>query len=134
MLAIRRTWAAGDRVKVTFDMPVEVLPGGLSFPNSVAIKRGPQVLAIDKGLNAGIDSLVAVGYRNGLKLTDASTVLPANWGWKEAFFLGRHRGRRTQKGGSRTFCRSGAKVGGSRSLDCTAKLSLCLSFIIIPRQ
>jgi hypothetical protein len=87
MLAIRRTWAAGDRVKVTFDMPVEVLPGGLSFPNSVAIKRGPQVLAIDKGLNAGIDSLVAVGYRNGLKLTDASTVLPANWGWKEAFFL-----------------------------------------------
>ena len=87
MLVIRRTWAAGDRVTVTFDIPVEVLPGGVSYPNSVAIKRGPQVLAIDEGLNAGIDPLVAVGYRNGLKLADASAVLPANWGWKEAFFL-----------------------------------------------
>jgi uncharacterized protein len=74
-------------VTVTFDIPVEVLPGGVSYPNSVAIKRGPQVLAIDEGLNAGIDPLVAVGYRNGLKLADASAVLPANWGWKEAFFL-----------------------------------------------
>jgi DUF1680 family protein len=88
MLAIRRTWAWGDRVIVTFDMPVEVLPGGISYPNAVAIKRGPQVLAIDKGLNEGIDSLVAVGHVNGLKLADASAVLPADWGWKEAFYLG----------------------------------------------
>jgi DUF1680 family protein len=87
MLAIRRTWASGDRVIVTFDMPVEVLPGRISYPNAVAIKRGPQVLAIDKGLNEGIDSLVAVGHVNGLKLADASAILPADWGWKEAFYL-----------------------------------------------
>jgi DUF1680 family protein len=87
MLAIRREWKPGDRVEIRFDMPVEVLPGGISYPNSVAIKRGPQVLAIDKGLNAGIDSLVAVGSVKGLKLADAGAVLPADWGWREAFYL-----------------------------------------------
>jgi hypothetical protein len=87
LLAIRRTWAWGDRVIVTFDMPVEVLSGGNSYPNAVAIKRGPQVLAIDRGLNAGIDSLGAVMYPGNLQLTDASAVLPADWDWKEAFFV-----------------------------------------------
>jgi DUF1680 family protein len=82
MLAIRRTWAAGDRVRVTFDMAVEVLAGGVSYPNSVAIKRGPQVLAVDKGLNAG-----DVIYTGSSRLTEAGGVLPEDWGWKEAFYL-----------------------------------------------
>jgi uncharacterized protein len=87
MMAIERNWKAGDRVKILFDMPPLVLPGGPTYPNVVAIQRGPQVLAIDKGLNAGIDSLVGVGYVKGLKLADAGAVLPADWGWKEAFYL-----------------------------------------------
>ena len=87
MLAIRREWKAGDRVEIGFDMPIEVLRGGISYPNSVAIKRGPQVLAIDKSLNGGVDSLAVVRYGNDLRMTDASAVLPADWEWKEAFYL-----------------------------------------------
>jgi len=87
LLAIRREWKAGDRVKVTLDMPVEVLPGGLTYPNAVAIKRGPQVLAIDKGLNSGIDSLGEVYYTGSLRLTNGDSTLPGDWNWKEAFYL-----------------------------------------------
>src|SRR5580658_7246892 len=79
MMAIKRTWKAGDRVKIQFDMPVEVLSGALSYPNSVAIKRGPQVLAIDKGLSEGIDSLSEVAFVSNSQLTDASAALPGDW-------------------------------------------------------
>jgi hypothetical protein len=68
-------------------MPVEVLPGGLSYPAAVAIKRGPQILAIDKGLNSGIDSLGTVRYADNSLLTDARAALPADWDWQEAFYL-----------------------------------------------
>jgi hypothetical protein len=63
------------------------LPGGISYPNAVAIQRGPQVLAIDQGLNPGIDSVSSVRYIGGSGLVDAGAVLPADWDWKEAFFV-----------------------------------------------
>ncbi len=88
LLTIERKWHAGDKVVITFDMPVQVLPGGVSYPNAIAIKRGPQVLAIDQGLNKEIASLSEVGLsKNKVTLTDASSNLPAGWDWKEAFYL-----------------------------------------------
>jgi DUF1680 family protein len=87
LLTIKRKWKPGDHVAITFDMLVEVLPGGISYPNDIAIKRGPQVLALDKGLNTGIDSVNTVSYANNRSLTDATAALPADWGWKEAFYL-----------------------------------------------
>ncbi|HLI92041.1 MAG TPA: hypothetical protein VKU83_00455, partial [Puia sp.] len=86
-LTIQRRWKPGDVVWISFDMPAEVLPGGASYPNAVAIRRGPQVLAIDKGLNAGIDSLGAVNFVSAGPLTDAAEALPAGWDWREAFWL-----------------------------------------------
>ena len=83
-LSIQRKWIPGERVRITFDMPIEVLPGGASYPNAVAIKRGPQVLAIDRSLN---DSAAITQYTGKPKLSDAATVLPKNWSWKEAFYL-----------------------------------------------
>lgn len=87
MLSIRRRWKKGDRIEVRMDIPIKVLPGGLSYPHAVAIRRGPQVLALDKGLNAGIDSLSAVRCGDVSMISDASTALPPDWGWKEAFYL-----------------------------------------------
>jgi len=87
MLAIQRQWKAGDRVEISFEMPVEVLPGGISYPNAIAIKRGPQVLAIDQGLNPGIDSVSSVTYVGNSRLVDAGAAIPAAWDWKEAFYL-----------------------------------------------
>jgi DUF1680 family protein len=87
LLAIQRKWRPGDHVKITFEMPVEVLSGGISYPTAVAIKRGPQILAIDKGLNPGFDSLSAVRYTDNSLLTDAGPALPTDWDWQEAFYL-----------------------------------------------
>jgi len=87
LLAITRKWAPGDHLTITFDMPVEVLPGGLSYPHAVAIKRGPQVLAIDKGLNPGIDAASPARYTDNKSFTDATADLPPDWDWKEAFYI-----------------------------------------------
>jgi DUF1680 family protein len=38
-------------VKIDMDMTVRVLPGGKSYPDSVAVQRGPQVLAAENRLN-----------------------------------------------------------------------------------
>ena len=88
LLAINRKWKPGDRVTITFDMPLQVLPGGKSYPNSIAFKRGPQVLAIDQGLNPGLSALSNVTYtKNNEQLTDAKAALPNDWGWKEAYSI-----------------------------------------------
>ncbi|HEY1216473.1 MAG TPA: beta-L-arabinofuranosidase domain-containing protein [Bryobacteraceae bacterium] len=86
LLTIQRKWTPGEHVQVTFDIPVDILPGGPSYPNAIAVKRGPQVLAIDKALN---DSSAGIHYNGQPKLSDAATVLPNSWSWKEAFYLGK---------------------------------------------
>jgi len=66
-------------------MPLRVLPGGISYPNAVAFKRGPQVLAIDQSLNVGISSLNEINATKNGTLIDSNASLPADWGWKEAY-------------------------------------------------
>jgi len=112
LLAIRRKWQPGEHVTITFDMPVEVLPGGISYPNSVAIKRGPQILAMDKGLNSGIDSLGAVGYSGDGGLTDADAALPADWDWREAFYMDAKVNSVPQKVVMVPFAEAGQKTAG----------------------
>lgn len=88
LLSIPRTWKPGDKIELSFKMPVQVIPGGLSYPNDVAIKRGPQVFAIDQSLNQGIDSLSHVIYPTTAEtLTDEKASVPASWGWKEAYSM-----------------------------------------------
>lgn len=57
VLAIESKWKDGDVVTIDMDMTVRALPGGQSYPDSVAIQRGPQVLAAENSLNAEILSL-----------------------------------------------------------------------------
>ncbi len=52
-LEIDRDWKAGDIIAIDMDMTVQVHPGGKSYPDSVAIQRGPQVLAAEESLNPG---------------------------------------------------------------------------------
>jgi len=87
ILSIQRKWIPGEHAKVTFEMPVEVLSGGSSYPNAIAIKRGPQVLALDKALNPACDSSTKMTLGSHPILTDAASTLPDNWSWKEAFYL-----------------------------------------------
>jgi DUF1680 family protein len=85
LLAVNRKWNPGDKVEITFDMPIQVLPGGVSYPNAIAIKRGPQVMAIDKSLNKEIGAINTVSFSNAKELQTANSALPADWDWPEAF-------------------------------------------------
>jgi DUF1680 family protein len=51
-LVIEREWKTGDVVTVEMEMTVRALPGGKSYPDSIAIQRGPQVLAAEDSLNS----------------------------------------------------------------------------------
>ncbi|HEY8927666.1 MAG TPA: beta-L-arabinofuranosidase domain-containing protein [Mucilaginibacter sp.] len=84
LLAVDRAWQPGDRVSITFDMPLQVLQGGKSYPNSVAFKRGPQVLAFDQSLNPGVTlSQISATKQNFIR--PAIFTFPKEWEWKEAY-------------------------------------------------
>ncbi len=50
-LTITRPWKLKDTVKISIDMPVQIISGGKSYPDRIAFQRGPQVLAYDQSLN-----------------------------------------------------------------------------------
>jgi hypothetical protein len=131
-LPITRIWKKGDKVKISFDMPVQVLPGGPSYPHAVAFQRGPQVLALDKSLNPGVDTLSSITYAaavrgsdridaaggsgpstpaRGSQLTDASAALPPTWSWKEAFYLDAKIGDTSKKVMLVPFAEAGQTTG-----------------------
>ncbi len=82
MVSLNRFWKKGDRVKIHFDIPVKVLQGGMSYPGYAAIKRGPQVLAADQGLNVADIDHVFLSAGSSVNLSPASSVgkkLPPSW-------------------------------------------------------
>lgn len=77
-VAIKRLWKKGDKVNISFAMPTLVLDGGKSYPNQIALQRGPQVLAFDKNVNGfGIED-VTVDEKN-IQLQTATSALPSTW-------------------------------------------------------
>jgi uncharacterized protein len=85
-LPIAREWKPGDAVSVDMDLAVRVLPGGPSYPYSVAIARGPQLLALEQAVNPGLLDLQAAGPRGaGVTLRDASSRLPQSWRGNQAY-------------------------------------------------
>ena len=50
-------WKPGTEVKVAFEMSVRAVDGGKSYPGFEAIQRGPQVLALERGLNDAVPYL-----------------------------------------------------------------------------
>ncbi len=87
IIGISRKWKKDDLVIVTFDTPLQILSGGISYPNQVAFKKGPQILAIDQGLNNKISNLNEVIYTHSTELAVNNDTLPADWDWKQAYQL-----------------------------------------------
>lgn len=97
-LTIERTWKPGDKLSITFAMPLQIIPGGLSYPNKIAIKRGPQVLAVDHALNNELSSIYDLRFiRSDVLATDAKEQLPSNWGWKQAYTVQLQNDHQTKK-------------------------------------
>ncbi|ASU35026.1 glycoside hydrolase family 127 protein [Mucilaginibacter xinganensis] len=97
LLSISRKWKAGDHVAIAFDMPLQIIPGGISYPDAIAFKRGPQVLAIDQGLNPVLATLNQPIVINEKLLVDKKESLPGNWDWKEAYSIDMRVNNKLQK-------------------------------------
>ncbi len=84
-LVIKRNWKLYDTIKVTFDMPFEIIPGGKSYPDNIAFKRGPQVMAVDHGLNKGIGALENLSYDEMCPIQGYAGKLSPAWQWKQSY-------------------------------------------------
>ncbi len=71
------------------DMSVQVLPGGKSYPKSVAIQRGPQILAFDTTLNKADMNLAGLKSTDlmNIKLREDAKHLPKGWVGNQAYAL-----------------------------------------------
>jgi uncharacterized protein len=97
-LKIDRTWKAGDQLVIRFDMPLQIIPGGLSYPNKIAFKRGPQVLAVDHALNKETNLIPDLQLvNNATSVVDAKEKLPAGWGWKQAYTVELQENKQSKK-------------------------------------
>ncbi|MEQ1799089.1 MAG: beta-L-arabinofuranosidase domain-containing protein [Lacibacter sp.] len=91
-IMITKNWNPGEKVMISFDMPVKMIAGGKSYPNHVAFQRGPQILALDGSLNsASANDLISNSKEGGsignLSLANESKLLPANWIGKQAYSI-----------------------------------------------
>lgn len=85
-LSIDREWKPGDQVKIEIDLTTRVLPGGASYPYSVAIARGPQILALEQAVNRDVVDFQAAGPRSmEVKLADEVSKLPLRWHGTQAY-------------------------------------------------
>ena len=85
LISLKRTWKKGDKINVSFTMPVKILDGNVSYPNAIAVQRGPQVLVFDKKLNTALAENVQIP--TGFQLQDAVNILPKNWVGTQAYQL-----------------------------------------------
>ncbi len=89
-LKIERNWIPGEKVFIRFSIPIVLIPGGKSYPDRFALKRGPQVLSVDQTLNqnTNIDSLTFnIPDSKSFLLQNAQQILPENWIGKQAYSL-----------------------------------------------
>ncbi len=66
-LEIEKNADQKSKLEVSFDVNTQILDGGLSYPDYLAVKYGPQVLAVDQSLNKELTDLDEVAI-------DASSV------------------------------------------------------------
>jgi DUF1680 family protein len=85
-VSLNRFWTKGDKINISFTMPLKVLDGGISYPGSVAFQRGPQILVFDKNLNASLPDDFTV-QPAAVQLQDTTGVLPSSWVGSQAYQL-----------------------------------------------
>ncbi|HXB42708.1 MAG TPA: beta-L-arabinofuranosidase domain-containing protein [Puia sp.] len=91
-ITIPREWRNGEKIRVSFDLPMQIIKGGRSYPGQIAFQRGPQILAFDSSLNGDLGKnavLTSAQFLIGQKLeckTDPNA-LPAQWIGKQAYSI-----------------------------------------------
>ena len=78
-LNIDQTWNINSIIRVSFNLNDQILDGGKSYPGYIALRVGPQVLAVDQSLNPGIIDLDKLSFGTPKLSTVSKTLLPESW-------------------------------------------------------
>jgi DUF1680 family protein len=89
-IEIDRTWNTNDHVTIRMDLTMSVLDGSPTYPDQIAVQRGPQILAADDRLNPGSSPWTSDLWLTGLasatpQLRDADGSLPEKWSGSQAY-------------------------------------------------
>lgn len=88
-LVINREWKKGDMLKIKIDMTVNLVSGAPTYPDQVAVERGPQVLALESAVNPGLgpleDAKIPATDAAQLELTGAPTQMPPTWAGDQCY-------------------------------------------------
>ncbi len=86
-LSINRLWKPGEKVIISFEIPVKIIQGGHNYKNFIAFQRGPQILAADSSLNSLNPVYILEKQLQNQKiiLSDSPSALPANWIGNQAY-------------------------------------------------
>jgi DUF1680 family protein len=87
---VKRRWTSGDKLTIKFNIGVQEIQGGKSYPGMMAFQRGPQVLAFDESLNQEFINANSKETENSLLTfkpasTSCSELLPKQWIGKQAY-------------------------------------------------
>lgn len=78
-LTLSQVWDKGSVIQVSFDLHPQLLDGGKSYPGFVALKNGPQVLALDHALNPQINDFATVSLNSATVVALPKSQLPKGW-------------------------------------------------------
>jgi DUF1680 family protein len=78
-LNIEQTWKPESTIRIAFDLNVQTLDGGKSYPGFIALKNGTQVLAVDQSLNPEITDLDKITLGSSELILLSATLLPKGW-------------------------------------------------------
>ncbi len=86
-IKIDRVWKMNDKVQVHFDMPLQIIKGGPSYPGYFAFKRGPQILASDSIYNPQYKDVLPFPVKEETKLVihPANNMIPKGWVGKQVY-------------------------------------------------
>jgi DUF1680 family protein len=65
LLDFTRTWDRSSTLEIRMEMPIRAAPGSPSYPDYLMLLRGPQVLALEQGLNPTVPYLHRVAVASG---------------------------------------------------------------------
>jgi DUF1680 family protein len=78
-LAIEQIWNTNSTILISFDLNVQVLKGGKSYPDYIAVKIGSQVLAVDQALNPEFEELDKITLGTPRLVPLSKALLPEGW-------------------------------------------------------
>jgi hypothetical protein len=86
MLDFTRTWSPKSTLRIQIGLPIKLVSGAPTYPDYVALRRGPQILTLEKRLNPQVKFLhrCAVASGNGA-LGSVDAALPDDWRGRQGY-------------------------------------------------